>query len=152
VSDFANDLFADLNPEANKSEEFFPGSKRKRSDPPPPKPPVTTVAWDRRPRVLPVGGKPVEFFTIGDLALAINRRPVTIRSWEAKGIMPKARFRTPAVPGQIGEGKRLYTRRQVEGLVVLCAKHGILDFAARPDSIPKAFTDDVKALWAEAPA
>ena len=33
---------------------------------------------------------PAEFFDIGALAEALGRKPVTIRSWEDKKIIPKA--------------------------------------------------------------
>jgi hypothetical protein len=139
VSDFAEDLFGDLAPE----DEYYPGSKRKRSvRVTPPSEPDTEKPWDRSPRVLTVKGVETEFFTVGALAEAINRRPVTIRSWEQKGIIPKARYRTG---GEMP--RRLYTRAQVEGMIALCAKHRILHFAARPDAIPQAFTADVIELW-----
>lgn len=160
MSDFAEELFADMvegDPEdevtppdptaPEPAPEFYPGSKRKitRDKPHKLKSPAQDKPWDRNPRKLKAGGVEKEFFTIGALAEAINRKPVTIRSWEASGIMPKARYRTPDVGDQ--PGRRLYTRHQVEGMIELCAKHGILEFSSRPESIPKAFTDDVIALW-----
>jgi hypothetical protein len=144
VSDFAESLFADLDDEGPEPEpRFYPGSKQRIPDKPTPPPKaVSAKPWDRNPRHLKVNGVEMEFFTIGSLAEALNRRPVTIRKWETTGVIPKARYRTG------GEVKRrLYSRAQVEGLVALCAKHGILDFAARPDAIPDEFTDDVIALW-----
>jgi hypothetical protein len=140
VSDFAESLFEDLAPPPPA--EYYPGSKRQvppKNTPTPPAAP-TEKPWDRNPKRLTVRGVEREFFTIGALAEAINRRPVTIRAWEDRGVIPKARYR--------GRGqKRLYTREQVEGLVRLCDEHGILTFASRPDSIPPAFTSDVIELW-----
>lgn len=160
MSDYAESLFADLVDEATPPEpegakpppdpEFYPGSRHKI----PPKPKakkieqVSDKPWDRNPRLLKVNGVEMEFFTIGALAEAINRRPVTIRSWETKGVIPKARYRTPSVGDQ--PGRRLYTRHQVEGMVRLCAKYEILSFGARPDAIPVGFTDEVIDLWMEA--
>lgn len=149
MSDFAEDLFSDLADEPTSEAQpiqFYPGTKRRIPEQPKPTPAPTAPAkaWDRNPKTLKVNGVEKEFFTIGALAEAINRRPVTIRSWEMKGIIPLARYRTSGKTK-----KRLYSRRQVEGIVALCAKHGILEFAARPDSIPGAFTDDVIALWKE---
>jgi hypothetical protein len=137
---------------ADVQSEYYPGSRHKRR--PAGVAPTQVVAadvpdWDDKPRVVTMGGKTVEFFTIGQLALALNRRPVTIRSWEAKGAIPLARYRTPAIGGK--EGRRLYTRRQVEGLVDICRRHGLLHFNVRPkaESLSKAFTDEVKALFKE---
>lgn len=120
---------------------FYPGSKKQIPErPAPPEP--EAKPWDRNAKTMQVNGVEVEFFTVGALAEAINRKPVTIRSWEMKGIFPKARYRDK-------RQRRLYTRRQIEGVRGLCAKHGILDFAARPDSIPGQFTEDVLSLWRE---
>lgn len=128
-------------------DETYPGSKRKRRDPPPPKENRSLYGedpWDAKPKVLTLAGGigERELFTIGNLAQAINRRPVTIRSWEAKGILPKARIRDK-------QQRRLYTRKQVQGLIRLCEKHGILDFDVRPDGIPPGFAEDVLLLWKE---
>ena len=148
MSDFAEELFSDVDPHRPDAPvaRFYPGSKQRIPDepkPPPPRP-VSDKPWDRNPRRLMVGGEEHEFFTIGALAEALNRQAVTIRKWEERGVIPKARYRSG---GKVS--RRLYSRRQVEGLVLLCAKHGILEFNARPDSIPGEFTDDVITLWKE---
>lgn len=67
-------------------------------------------------------GKPENFYTIGALAQALNRSPVTVRSWEQKGWLPSPKFRTQApksaqLPGKAVKGKRLYTEAQVVFLV-----------------------------------
>ena len=128
--------------------EFYPGSKTKRSAPP--RPLVDVLAepdderWDARPLVRTVRGKQVEFFTIGQFARALNRRPVTIRAWEMKGVIPLAKYRTP-------DNKRLYTRRQVEGMIDICRRHGALDFVVRPEAktLSKEFTAEAIALFQE---
>jgi len=56
------------------------------------------------------------------LASALNRKPVTIRSWEAKGWIPPASFRTPAprseqIPGKAVRGRRLYSEAQIVFIV-----------------------------------
>lgn len=129
--------------------QHYPGSKRLRravlADAPAP----TTVqeddeefvGWDANPQVHFVNGEPKEFFTIGALAEALNRKPVTIRSWEAKGVFPKARFRTPGE-----KGRRLYTRAQVEGVIKAAAEEGLMDPEARKP-ITEAFTRKVVEVW-----
>ncbi|NDB66023.1 MAG: hypothetical protein EB168_10230 [Euryarchaeota archaeon] len=63
-----------------------------------------------------------KFYTVGALASALNRKPVTIRSWEAKGWIPPASFRTPAprseqIPGKAVRGRRLYSEAQIVFIV-----------------------------------
>lgn len=139
--EFIEDLFRQDNPE----EEFYPGSKRRRREKTEPKRMDSAGIygdhpWDHRPLRLMVDGVEHEFFTIGALAQALNRRPVTIRSWEAKGVMPKARFRDR-------RSRRVYSRRQVEGLIQIAKEEGVLDFDVRPDRIPVSFTEKVTKLW-----
>ena len=65
-----------------------------------------------------VNGQPKRFYTIGAVAMALQRKPVTIRSWESKGWIPPATFRTPPprkeqIPGKATKGRRLYSEAQV---------------------------------------
>lgn len=69
-----------------------------------------------------VKGVTHKFYTVGALASALNRKPVTIRSWEAKGWIPPASFRTPAprseqIPGKAVRGRRLYSEAQIVFIV-----------------------------------
>jgi hypothetical protein len=69
-----------------------------------------------------IDGAPAKFYTVGALAKALGRSPVTIRSWEAKGWLPAASFRSPPprsqqIPGKESRGARLYSRHQLEFLV-----------------------------------
>lgn len=69
-----------------------------------------------------VGSVAKKFYTIGSLAKALGRTPVTVRSWEAKGWLPSASFRTPPpkgeqVPGKQVKGRRLYSEAQIVFLV-----------------------------------
>jgi len=79
-----------------------------------------------------VGGQVKRFYTIGSLATALNRKPVTIRSWEAKGWLPPASFRTPppkggTVPGKAVKGRRLYSEAQLVFLVEAAMTYSIDD-------------------------
>lgn len=72
-------------------------------------------------KVYRIGGKDIELFTIGELARALARRPVTLRMWEREGWIPKATYRTPTprgsqIPDRPAKGRRLYSREQVEFL------------------------------------
>lgn len=74
------------------------------------------------PRRIMVDGVEVEFYPISAVAKALNREVVTVRKWERKGYLPAARFRT--------RGKkqdRLYTRPQIEGLVLIAIDEGLME-------------------------
>lgn len=65
-----------------------------------------------------VNGVVRKFYTIGALAKALGKQPVTLRAWESKGWIPAAGFRTPTprgpqVPGKQVKGRRLYSQDQV---------------------------------------
>jgi hypothetical protein len=79
-----------------------------------------------------VNGIEREFFTVGELAKAINRKPVTIRMWESNGWIPKARYRTAppkkeTIPGKAVKGRRLYSLEQVEFLLTALSRYEIDD-------------------------
>lgn len=126
-------------------QQFFPGSiKAIPTVKEPETKAVSEEAWDFKPRTFTVGGKDVEFFTVGQLALALGRRPVTIRKWETEGIIPKALF---SAPSEDPRGRRrLYTRAQVEGIVKIAHDEGV--FVAHAKSIRSTnFTARVAALF-----
>lgn len=65
-----------------------------------------------------VGHEVRRFYTVGSLARALGKQPVTIRSWESKGWIPAAGYRTQTprseqIPGKVPKGKRLYSQEQV---------------------------------------
>jgi hypothetical protein len=126
--------------------EKYPGSSRsiepmRRKGGPAPEP----EAWDK-PRVYTVAGKDVEFFTVGQLAMALNRQPVTIRKWEEHGVIPSAVFR---IPSKSPNGKhRLYTRAQVEGIIRIAKEEGILYSHQKPIGKTR-FTERVIELFAK---
>jgi len=87
--------------------------------------PQWAYPWDSRPYIKVVDGYPREFFTIGHLANALMRSSMTIRGWEAQGIFPKPSF---IVGGADRHGRRrLYTRKQIEGVARIAHEEGILD-------------------------
>lgn len=114
-------------------EEYYPGSKLKKkiySD-------VVDSSHETysgaiefsTPKIFTVAGKSVDFYTIGDLARALNRKSVTMRKWEAEGIIPKARAMAPSTDKR---GKRrLYTKGQILGLVKIANEEGILTPTAK---------------------
>jgi hypothetical protein len=129
----------------------FPGGK-------PPRRPTDTVekdkavaGWDTKPTVKMLKGVKTEFFTVGALADALGLKPVTIRSWEAKGWLPLSRYRTQApknhpVSGKTPMGRRLYTRHQIEVVVDAAARAGVTDPEVRRPNWPQ-FTKIVVDGW-----
>ena len=111
----------------------FPGTRKPINRPGGAPPPAkATNGWDARSRMFLIGEKEIELFEVGALALALERKPVTIRSWEARGIIPLANYRTPVprretVPGKAVKGRRLYTRAQIEFLIVAVRTHQLGD-------------------------
>ena len=63
-----------------------------------------------------IDGESMILFTIGEVAKAIGKQPVTIRKWEMAEVIPHATFRD-------GSNRRLYTRKQMEGLAELTARY-----------------------------
>lgn len=100
--------------------ERYPGSNSEIGKRPEPE----LVDWGK-PRVFNVGGVPVEFYTVGQLAAALNRSPVTIRKWERLGYLPVAQFRTPGNVRQ--KARRIYTRAQLEVIVQIAYDEGLMD-------------------------
>ena len=126
--------------------EFYPGSRHtiqphvsaERVDDP--------ERWDAKPRKFRVGGVDREFFTIGHLAKALLRKPVTIRAWERAGVIPKPTFRRPSEDPR--GTRRLYTRAQVEGMVRIAEEEGLMKGDYRSVSNTD-FTRRVIALFRE---
>jgi hypothetical protein len=104
-------------------------------------------AWDARPVKVWVKGVEYEMFRIGALAKALGRDSVTIRAWMRKGWLPRNSFQTAPVVGSRGDaGRRLWTRRQIEGIAQIAKEEGLLD-EKPPRPVMTDFTERVKAGW-----
>lgn len=103
------------------TEGYFPGSRLPISDPVA-KDPLGGVTG----KTFTIGGKPVELFTISQVAELLRRRPVTIRKWEEKGVIPPATYAKPGANKDPRGRRRLYSRGQVLALVTLADAEGIL--------------------------
>lgn len=142
--DLVDDVFGDI----------FPGKRPLRDVgkvPTKTKHVVVDDEWDKHPTVKMLRGVRTEFFTVGDLAAALGRTPVTIRSWEDKGWLPHATFRTETpkgtqVPGKKVKGRRLYTRSQIEVVLAAAAKHGVMENGGK-NARWKAFCREVLVGW-----
>lgn len=109
---------------------FYPGSRHKIPAADKVAPVEASAEWDR-PLLRQVNGISVEFYTVGQLAMALGgRKAVTIRLWEREGTLPKSRF---AKPSDDPRGRRrLYTRAQVEGLVRIAQEEGMFSTHSKP--------------------
>lgn len=118
--------------------EFYPGSNRPiiRHPNRVPDPVRRGVGvdpdWDDKPKVYTINGEDIEFFTVGQLAKALGREPGTMRKWENLGVIPKATFQVPGKDGDVRGRRRLYSRKQVEGMVRIAEEEGMLANTRKP--------------------
>lgn len=104
-----------------------------------------TKGWDANPRKYVFRGELTEFFTLGMLAKALNRKPGTLRKWEREGILPRATLvKKSADPRGT---RRLYRREHIEGLVSIAKEVGIFDPRARRSVTDTEFTQKAVALF-----
>lgn len=120
--------------------EKYPGSDHWVGE----KPPAPALADWGKPVTYNVGGVPTEFYTIGQVARALNRSPVTIRKWERLGWIPVAAFRSPA--RQKVKTNRLYSRAQLEAMVQIAWEEGLMRFTRGADGMdyPVAHVTETK--------
>lgn len=105
--------------------------------------------WDSDPVVYKFKGADREFFTISHFAAALGKAPVTIRSWENKGLMPRTPYRSPrpkgdSLPGKTAKGKRLWTREQIEGTLRIASEEAVILNGKTPT---KRFAQRVAELY-----
>lgn len=93
------------------------------------RPPAVTENLLGTGTIMIARGQEVEFFTIGRLAAALNRRAVTLRAWEAAGILPTSGYHTPSRDPR--GRRRLYTRAQCEAIIRLAKELGVMEASSR---------------------
>ena len=135
------------------ADETYPGSTQKRRPSAAERKAEEKAArgWDANPmkRTVSVGAKKVsmEFFPIGALGKALGKKPVTIRLWIRKGWLPKPSYATaPISSGAINASRRLWTRRQIEGIVKIAKEEGVYG-QWRPDVEGTNFVHRVRTAW-----
>ena len=107
--------------------------------------------WDAKPITYVVDGEKREFFLIRHLALALGYSVQSVRAWEAAGLMPNSGYRSPRAKapmaaGRSDRGHRLWTRDQIDGILRLAKKHGVILNRKAPTP---AFARDVAKLFNE---
>lgn len=106
--------------------DVYPGTSRPIGSAHPVMDPRPAIGgWDQEPVFKRVDGYLREFFSISALALAINRSTKTIYKWESGGLFPAATFVFNSASKQ--GRRRLYTRKQIDGVVVIAAEQGVLN-------------------------
>jgi hypothetical protein len=138
--------FADL--------EYIPGSKKKRRDLDPKvsrRKNGESNGWDANPVIKTLGGIETEVFTIGALALALEKTIVTIRLWERKGYIPRApyRLRSKTLKGEKTGGNRVYTRALIESSIEEFNRRGLLGSARVEWSQHEDLTEALVKRWKE---
>jgi hypothetical protein len=129
------------------TDEYYPGSKMKREKRVPDPEPEPEFIWPKG-RILTISGYEVECFTTGQLAdLLGHRKAVTIRAWEASGILPKSGYYVPGRDGDLRGRRRYYTRQQVEGVLDIARQEGVLYPSTRISISKTNFTKRVTELF-----
>lgn len=126
--------------------EHYPGSRERRQ--------VNHVPDDAPEgpdlgpgKIMIIRGIEVQFFGIGDLARVLNRKPMTIRAWENERLLPPSGFTKPGRDGDPRGRRRLWTRKQIEGIWRIAMEEGILQ--PGPSVLKTKFTIKVTALFAQ---
>lgn len=106
----------------------YPGSKMRQKSygpnyKPPPLPDDSPVDLGD-PKTFSVNGVDTDLYQMGSLSAALNRQPVTIRKWEAEGIIPQPTYLTGGHDTRAK--RRLYTKDQLLGLRKIAEEEGIL--------------------------
>lgn len=132
----------------------YPGRRKPVNRQPPKSASSDTPVWDSRPAtyIVPVpggGSEKREFFYIGALAKALGYSVQSIRAWEAQGLLPNSPYRSPRTArpvagGRSNKGKRIWTRKQIEGILALAQKHRVILNREPPT---KGFATDVAKLF-----
>ena len=89
-------------------------------------------------------------FTLGALAQALNRPPVTIRLWIRKGYLPAAPYRLPAAVNKHGvaqQNRRLYSRAMIEKAIELFTLAGVLDDSRIEWSNHQQLSNQLAEAW-----
>ena len=108
--------------------------------------------WDENPVIKTLNGVETELFTIGALAIALEKQIVTIRLWEKKGYIPIApyRLRSKELNGKKVKGNRVYTRELIEITIEEFERRGLIGSARVEWSKLRDLTATLVDRWSEA--
>lgn len=134
--------------------DYYPGSKTPRKsyqEKPSPPPPELGEPYGFYPVKGRKGVWPM--YTLGQLAAALLRKPVTLRRWESQGIIPRAPYLVRGISNLDGTrdkrgDRRLYGLAHIQGIVNIAAEEGLLDDLTKKIK-ETGFTEKVTALFRE---
>lgn len=108
--------------------------------------------WDENPIIKLIKGVETELFTVGALALALDKKIVTIRLWEKKGYIPLApyRLRSKNLNGKKVLGNRVYTRELIEIAIEEFGKRNLLNAPRVEWNQHSDLTDALVLRWKDA--
>lgn len=99
-------------------------------------------------RYATVDGVEWTFHTIGALAQALGKKPVTIKMYLMKGYIPEPSWRQPGFIEAFGSaGVRLWTREQIDSIVRIAKEEGIINDTRIKAMKDTNFAARVHALW-----
>ncbi len=112
---------------------------------------IKPVPQDRLPRNIKVNGVVLSVVTISGLARILGRSTITVRKFEARGILPHANFRTEPFKlknEKQREGERLYSVELANRLkdIFSTVTQGVKVSAEQQQEIFKAFQEELKRL------
>lgn len=102
--------------------------------------------WDVEPWLLPHRGRVLKCYGIRTVAYILGVSPVTARTWERLGLLPRAPLRLIYPTAEWT--RRIYDEVMMEALVVAVERHGV---RARRRPTP-AFFKEVETAWLAARA
>lgn len=107
--------------------------------------------WDAKPILKVLQGVETEVFSIGALAVALEKEIVTIRLWEKKGYIPIApyRLRSKVLNGTKVNGNRVYTRALIEITIEEFERRGLLGSARVEWNLHNDLTETLVRRWRE---
>jgi hypothetical protein len=137
--------------------ELAPGSKTKRRSVTPESQKIRAKilgesnGWDATPIIKTIKGVETELFTVGALAMALEKTVVTIRFWEKKGFFPHApyRLRSKSLNGNKVNGNRVYTRELINIAIQEFTQRGLLGSARIEWRKHEDLTDAIIRRWKE---
>jgi len=108
-------------------EEPYPGRRKPVNRDRPTAAADDAPLWDAHPVTFAAKGVATEFFYISALAKALDYSIYSVRLWEDRGLLPNSGYRSPRAKGKTpGKGKRLWTRAQIEAIILVAKKHRVI--------------------------
>ena len=94
------------------------------------------------------GTETVTLYTIGALARALDKSPVTIRKWIRAGVLPDSGMRTQRVLKTLGDaGRRLWTAEQIEVIARVAREEAVVGDKRVRNFSESNFAGRLRTIW-----